>query len=290
LRKLGHSVSICSNVGGDMQKKVNLLGIKTFSLEEPPGYRMGDGESKVMTPKGPITTVKGQLYKGEFVKFDVMHLHHKPITEHLLKFYPDIPTLCTIHSEVIDLEHPVIDERIKKYICIRPEIQEFINKDFDIELNNTTVIYNPFDSDRFKPYPKPKTDKERVLFVGTVDYLRQQAIEDLIEKTKENNQELWIVGKKRVDFLDSIIDDHVKYFEPTWNVESYIKQCHFTAGILLGRTTIEGWLCDRPGWIYDVDASGTINNITYNEIPNDINKFHSKNIINKILNTYTEIL
>ena len=248
LKKLGHDVSICSNVGGDIQRKINSLGV------------------------------------------DLLHLHHKPITEHLLKYYPQTTTVCTIHSEVIDLEHPVIDDRIKKYICIRPEIQKFITEDFGIDVGRTTVIYNPFDGNRFKPYLKPKTEKERVLFVGTIDYLRQEAIEDLINKTKESNQELWIVGKKREDFLDDLNLPHIKYFEPTWDVESYIKQCHYTAGILLGRTTIEGWLCGRDGWIYDVDTSGNINSITLNKVPSDVTKFHSKNIIDKILTTYEEIL
>ena len=290
LKKLGHNISICSNVGGDMEKKVKSLGIDTFSLQEPPGFKISDGKTKINTPQGVRVPEKGQLYQMANVKFDLLHLHHKPITEHLLRLYPTTPTVCTIHSEVIELEHPVLDDKIKKYICIRPEIQEFINSNFDIDIDKTNVIYNPFDSNRFKPYPKPKVDKERVLFVGTIDYLRQQAIEDLIEKTKLANQELWIVGKKRVDFLDDVNDEHVKYFDPTWNVESYIKQCHYTAGILLGRTTIEGWLCNRPGWIYDVDSSGIINDITFNEVPKDIDKFYSTNIINQILSTYEEIL
>ena len=290
LKKLGHNVSICSNVGGDIQRKINSLGVKTFSLNEPPGFKLGDGKTQVSTPDGVKIPAKGQLYQTQPIKFDLLHLHHKPITEHLLKLYPQTTTVCTIHSEVIDLEHPVIDDRIKKYICIRPEIQDFITKDFDIDVGKTTVIYNPFDSKRFKLYPKPKTEKERVLFVGTIDYLRQEAIEDLINKTKESNQELWIVGKKREDFLDDLDLPHIKYFEPTWNVESYIKQCHYTAGILLGRTTIEGWLCGRDGWIYDVDTSGTINGITLNKVPSDVTKFHSKNIIDKIIASYEEIL
>ena len=95
-----------------------------------------------------------------------------------------------------------------------------------------------------KTIPLPKSEKERILFVGTIDYLRQNAIMDLIEQTSKNNQELWIVGKKRTALLDNINSEHVKYFEPTWDVEKYIKQTHKTAGILLGRTTIEGWLCE----------------------------------------------
>ena len=69
----------------------------------------------------------------------------------------------------------------------------------------------------------PKTEKEVILFVGTIDYLRRDTILDLIEKTKENNQILRIVGKKRVNFLDGINEPHVEYYEPVWNIENYIK-------------------------------------------------------------------
>ena len=40
--------------------------------------------------------------------------------------------------------------------------------------------------------------------MGTVDYLRQNSIVDLIEETSKNNQELWIVGKKRTNLLDNL--------------------------------------------------------------------------------------
>ena len=194
--------------------------------------------------------------------------------------------MCTIHSEVIDLEHPVKNDRVSNYICIRPEIQDYIVSQFEIDKNKTTVIYNPFDTTRFKKYPTPKTDKKRVLFVGTIDYLRENSIIDLINETEKNNEELWILGKKRIELLDNINKEHVKYFEPTWNVENYIKQVHKTAGILLGRTTIEGWLCGKPGIIYDINNSGEIKSKNIYEPPKDINKFSSKTIIDEIIKTY----
>jgi hypothetical protein len=40
------------------------------------------------------------------------------------------------------------------------------------------------------------------LFVGTIDYLRKNTIQDLVNTTKENNEELWIVGKKNDTYLD----------------------------------------------------------------------------------------
>ena len=287
LKKEGHNVTICSDVGGEMEKKANILGINTYGPQEPPGFKMGDDKTQVNGPDGkPLTMKKGQLYKVSEPKFDIMHLHHKPITEHFLKLYPITPVVCTIHSEVIDLEHPVKDDRITKYICIRPEIQEFIISKFDIDKEKTTVIYNPFDTTRFKKYPFPKSEKKRVLFVGTIDYLRQDSIIDLVNETEKNNEELWIVGRKRTELINNLNKEHVKYFEPTWNVENYIKQVHKTAGILLGRTTIEGWLCDRPGIIYDIDQNGEISSKKLYDPPNDINKFSSKTIIGEIIKTY----
>jgi hypothetical protein len=35
----------------------------------------------------------------------------------------------------------------------------------------------------------------------------------------------------------------------------------FTAGILLGRTTLEGLHCGVPGYVYDIDTSGNIRDI-----------------------------
>lgn len=281
-KKLGHNVTICSNIGGEMVKKVKSLGIETYTFEEPPGFKRSDGNIMMNSPNGPIRVPQGQLYRVSDTKFDILHLNHKPVTEHFLNLYPNVPSICTIHSEVIELEEPVISDRISHYICIRPEIQNYIVDKFNVPKEKTSVIYNPFDSDRFKNYPLPKSDKKRVLFVGTIDYLREKSIIDLVEKTKNDNKELWVVGKKRID-IPQLNQSHVKYFSPTWRVEEYIKECHETAGILLGRTTIEGWLCGRPGWIYNVDNTGEIIDVTYNETPTDIGKFKSNNIMGGIV-------
>jgi hypothetical protein len=37
-----------------------------------------------------------------------------------------------------------------------------------------------------------------------------------------------------------------------------MKNCKET-GIMLGRTTIEGWMCIRGGWIYNVDNGNIVN-------------------------------
>jgi hypothetical protein len=124
-----------------------------------------------------------------------------------------------------------------------------------------------------------------------VDYLREQTIKDLIEYTKSTNKELWIVGENKSNYINEILlNSHVKHFGPTLEVDKYIHKCSETAGILLGRTTIEGWMCGKPGWIYNVDSLGTILSKSLNSPPEDINKFHSSIVSNSIKEKYFEII
>ncbi len=88
-------------------------------------------------------------------------------------------------TEVIELEDPIKHESIKKYIAIRPEIKDHIIDKFEIPEDMIEVIYNPIDSEKFKP--KDTKEENFILFVGTIDYLRRETIMDLIEYTRENN-------------------------------------------------------------------------------------------------------
>jgi hypothetical protein len=129
------------------------------------------------------------------------------------------------------------------------------------------------------------------LFVGTVDYLRKATIFDLVEKTKENGLEFWIVGENKSDYLDKLIENpHVKYFPATWQVEKFLSNCKQTAGIQLGRTTIEGWISGKPGWIYRVDSNGDILDVNLYEPPTDLEKYFYLNVAKSIEKEYKKIL
>jgi len=289
LTKQNCEVHIVSQLGDKMVKRIQKFGVKCFPLQEPPGYKLGDGKWGLNTPNGIVTSEQGKLYKIKDVKYDILHLNHKPIGEHLLKLYPNIPAINTIHSEVIPkLEEPVIHENVKKYITIRESIADFVCDGWDIPKEKVSVVYNPIDSNRFKHY-KCET-KKVILFVGTIDYLRKNTILDLVEYTKENNKELWLVGEKKDGFVNEMNVDHVKYYPPTWDVEKYVMDCESTASILMGRTTIEGWLCGKPGWIYEIDSSGYIINKEKHEVPSDIDKFKSENIASEIIEEYESVI
>jgi glycosyltransferase involved in cell wall biosynthesis len=228
------------------------------------------------------------MYKVSDVNFDIIHVQHKPIAERIFKMYPEIVKVYTIHSEVIDLENPVKDDSVKKYIAIRPEIKDYI-QNFDIPEEDIEIIYNPVDNNKFTN--QNNKIENYTLFVGTIDYLRENTIRDLIEYTKNENQELWLVGENKSTYLNSILENsHVKYFPPTWGVEKFVKNCKETAGIQLGRTTIEGWLSGKPGWIYKVDSNGNIMEKNKHDVPSDVEKYHSLNVAQKIKNVYLESL
>ena len=290
LTKKGHRVTILSNfIDGELSKSAIKLGIRVTSFRNPPGYKMGDGKWSFQTQQGSMLSEKDKLYKESEVNYDIILTQHTPISETLCRLYPNIDKISINHSEVIDLENPYIHESIKKYICIRPEIQDYIIGKFGIAEEQTNVIYNPIDTERFN---EEKTkDNNYVLFVGTIDYLRKETIYDLIQYTKEVNKDLWVVGENKSDYLTDILTNkHVKHFPPTKEVETFTKNCSETGGILLGRTTIEGWMCGKPGWIYNIDSNGSILGKEKYGVPSDIEKYSVDTVGEKIIEECIEVI
>jgi len=112
----------------------------------------------------------------------------------------------------------------------------------------------------------------------------------LVQMTAENNQELQIIGENSGQYANQLSGDHVKYLGVKSNVEEYIKKCDYTAGIFKGRTTIEGFLCGKPGWIYVVDVQGNIQNKTLQPVPTDLEKYSNTFSAEKVFNLYEEVL
>ena len=280
---------VASETNGPLVLMATKLGIKVKNIRETPGFKMGDGKWMVMTQNGPQPSQPNQFYPVDVPHFDIIHCQHKPIVDIMNMLYPTVDKICTIHSEVIDLENPVIHPSIKKYISIRPEIKEHIIKNFKISDNKIDIIYNPVDDNKFK-IKNIKTENY-ILFVGSIDYLRKNTILDLVEYSQQQGKELWIVGENKSNYLNELFkSSHVKYFPPTLEVDKYIHKCFETAGILLGRTTIEGWMCGKNGWIYNIDAMGNIIDKKLHEIPLDLDKFKSSEVSKKIKNLYINTL
>lgn len=258
LASLGFHITIYSKIGGYLFEKISEFDNVDFL----------DSSSKDINVKD----------------YDLIIIQHGKSFSHLLSNETSTPIINIIHSEIIHLEDPIINVNVKKYIAIRPQIKEHIINKFNIDESMVSVIYNPIDTERFKPKEKEKNKIERIIFVGTIDYLRKAPIQDLIETTKKNNQELWVIGKfNGVDLNEFNLSENVKFLPPTKNPEHYIQQCDITAGILLGRTTIEGWMCGLPAIIYNVNNQGKILSKEFSDIPKDIDKFKKEIVIDSIL-------
>jgi glycosyltransferase involved in cell wall biosynthesis len=289
LIKLNCSVTVLSQIGGPVTDMAKKLGIKCVSFENAPGFKLGDGQWGTNTPEGFKPSTPNALYRVSEVDYDIVHFQHKPVAERILNMYPELPKIYSIHSEVISLEDPVKDDTIKKYIAIRPEIKEHMINNFEIPEELIEVIYNPVDNEKFKSFNT--TEKDYVLFVGTTDYLRKETILDLMEYTREIGKELWLVGDNNGNYLENVlVEQHVKYFPATWNIEKFILDAYETAGIQLGRTTIESWMCGKSSWIYKVDSGGFILSKEKHEPPTDIEKYYSMNVAQQIKEQYLKIL
>ena len=290
LKKLNCEVTVLSQIGGPLTELAKKEGIKCLPFEESPGFKMGDGKWMVMGPDGnPQPSSPSTLYKVSEVDFDIIHIQHKPVSERIVNLYPTIDKIAAIHSEVIELEDPVIHESIKHYVAIRPEIKEHLINKFEIPENKISVIYNPVDKNKFPTLPK-KNDGY-ILFVGTVDYLREMAIKDAGEYAISLGKELWLVGEDKSIYLKSYLNNpNIKHFPPTWNLKPFIEGAFETAGIQLGRTTIESWMSGKDSWIYKVDENGDIISKELTTPPSDIEKFYSENVAKQIKQKYIEIL
>jgi glycosyltransferase involved in cell wall biosynthesis len=289
LMKLNCSVTVLSQIGGPVTDMAKKLGIKCVSFENAPGFKLGDGQWGMNTPEGFKPSTPNALYRVSDVDYDIIHFQHKPVADRILSMYPELPKVSAIHSEVISLEDPVVDPTIKKYIAIRPEIKEHMINNFEIPEEMIEVIYNPVDNEKFQS--KKVSEENYVLFVGTIDYLRKESILDLIEYTKEIGKELWLVGENNGNYLENLLlEDHVKHFPSTWKIEDFILKSYETAGIQLGRTTIESWMCGKSSWIYKVDKGGFILSKEKFNPPSDIEKYHTLKVAQQIKNEYIKIL
>jgi hypothetical protein len=289
LIKLNCSVTVLSQIGGPVTDMAKKLGIKCVSFENAPGFKLGDGQWGMNTPEGFKPSTPNALYRISDVDYDIIHFQHKPVAERILNMYPELPKISAIHSEVISLEDPVVDPTIKKYIAIRPEIKEHMVNNFDIPEEMIEVIYNPVDNEKFQS--KKVSEENYVLFVGTIDYLRKETILDLIEYTRELGKELWLVGENNGNYLENVLlENHVKHFPSTWKIEDFILKSYETAGIQLGRTTIESWMCGKSSWIYKVDKGGFILSKEKFDPPSDIEKYHTLKVAQQIKDEYLKLL
>lgn len=269
LAKRGHEITLASEFGGIIAEKAVKNGVKLIHLSD----------------------------LNRDMDFDIIHCQQSmPTSQALARTKDTIPAIATIHSEY-GYEDPFVHPRIKKWIAIRPSIKQKLIDENGIPDDLIEVVYNPVDPERFNtkptdPFELPTIgDKKLVLFVGTIDPLRRAAALDLIEKSKKEDFEILFVGQKFDNYLEGELPQNISWIPEQWDIDKFVKECDETAGILYGRTTIEGWMCGKPGWIYDVDLQGQIKSVELHQPPADVHEKHDAELVaDRIIKQYESVL
>jgi len=132
LKKDDCEVSVVTNVQGT-EPNLKKLGVKIYRLQEPPGFKLGDGKWLLNTTEGQTPSQENTLYKIVDIDFDVLHLIGKPIADHLLRLYPDTDAVCSIDTTNKSTDEPVKSEQIKKYIAANDEVKDVLIEGYGID-------------------------------------------------------------------------------------------------------------------------------------------------------------
>lgn len=237
-----------------------------------------------------------QLYPGEMLnrstwkvcemgkepkfKPDIIHCNQKDSLEMVLKSKTKVPIVLTVHSEVLPQhEKPIVDDRVRWYIAVRPSIKDYCVS-LGVDEKKIKVVYNPIDFSRFT---LPKCTNGNILFAGTYYDLRSKAVQD-VAKCATNN--VYFVGDNFMPLAKEFDNEKLFFLPATWNIENILRNCQFTAGINYGRTALEGFVAGRANINYTVNKSGEIENKEILLPPDDINKFDSLKVTKRIIELY----
>ena len=262
LKNLGHDVSIIAyDSFGEILEKIEEAGITVYT--------------KTTIPRDK--------------KFDIMILGQATAFDFLLDWYPDVPVISLSHSKVYDIDRPLMDERVVHYIFCRDDVLDHWQKKYNIPIEKCSTVRSGIDFERFsKDTTKIGTKSEFILFVGTIGELREQVLHDVAEKANKRGMTVKVVGG--VPTNNSKWESNIEFFPPTWNIEKYVQECVETVGVFIGRTTLEGWACNKLGWIYDVDDKGNIKSCDRYLPPENMNLFNIKFIALKEAAVYNQAI
>lgn len=211
LKKLGHEVTAFSPDLGLIAAKLEAEGIHCIKAVETK-----DG----VAPFNPY-------FEEDQGSYDVVICNHNHIARYLKAVLPNVPMICTIHGIIhkneetgeIYPEHPALDTKVDKYVCVSEEIQEMLLMKYNIE---SEIIRNSIDLDRFKiglPLPtKPHT------FLVNSNYW---GVDDPINKVIEGAAEK--LGARLMGIGANFVG--------TYEVETIIKDADVVFG--MGRSVLE---------------------------------------------------
>ena len=257
LAKRNHKVTIlATSIDGEIAAQSHANGVKMYSFFNHPD-----------------------------IKPDIVHSSQFKPTAYSLRHFPNAKHFVTVHSP-LSYEKPIYHDKVKTYICVRPEIVDKVQEDPRF-LGKTRMIWNGVDFHRFNMLKTGDENPNSILFVGTMDHLRKNMVEFLMKYAQEEKKELIIVSDAIKEFrLDE--EKNIRYYPARWDIEGLTKYAGVTTSIYIGRTTIEGWACGKPGWVFEVDEKGQSKKAELMAVPKNMLQFDIEYMTDRVLETYEQ--
>ena len=148
-QKTNSEIAIISEKNKDLKNKIKKQTIVSYDLNEPPGYKIGDGKWSMNTNNGPQISQTGVLYKISEPKYDIIVCQDKKNISKICKLYPEIPKIV-LDSNTDVKGHTSIKKQVPVELFltnINKQISEILNNDFLPKKKNKIKIISGY-SDR----------------------------------------------------------------------------------------------------------------------------------------------
>ncbi len=159
---------------------------------------------------------------------------------HLIQQLSDLPHIFISHSSLSDDQ--IVPYR-QLYKVIR--IADSIDRGWGIPENMHTVIYNPVDVPKFRPYHWREKPPYNILLVSRLDSDRINMVRDIIYAVNQMpDYRLIIVGGGMDYLLKSICNQNIIFAGQQLDTEEFYQQADLVIGS--GRSAVEGMAYCRP--------------------------------------------
>jgi glycosyltransferase involved in cell wall biosynthesis len=223
-------VSIASNIDKKIGNILKQMGVKMYTLKEPPSFKLGDGKWSLKSATGLIPSQESTLYKVNDISFDTLYISQKPVADHLLRLYPDTDTICVIHSNEKALDEPVVAPQIIKYIAMNELVKDVLIEGYGI------------DSNLVEEYTLPvEISEKKVADIDTYIFVHDQSIIKRFEESEKfaqlSNYKYVFLGDKDTSELSELTNVIYANKLPS-NLEAYPKFTAFSGWYALWKNKL----------------------------------------------------
>jgi glycosyltransferase involved in cell wall biosynthesis len=133
-------VTLISTVDKKYTSIVKQLGVKVASIQEPPSFKLGDGQWLLKTPQGDVVSQANTLYKVGEADFDLIYLSQKAVVDHVSRLFPDTDIINIINTMERGLDEPLISPQVIKYIAVSNEVSEMLIDGYNIDASLVEIV------------------------------------------------------------------------------------------------------------------------------------------------------